>query len=147
MTAGRPPKFKSVKDLQDKIDAYFKTTGNKLDKKGNVISHKPATITGLALALDTTRETLLDYQDKEEYSDTIKKAKLRVENYAEEMLYIGKAAIGSIFTLKNNFNWKDTRQTELSGPNGKPIQTNQTLDDSDRDIINRYLAQKPTKKE
>lgn len=35
-------------------------------------------ITGLALALDTTRDTLMDYEGKDEFSDTIKKPSLKL---------------------------------------------------------------------
>ena len=62
-SVGRPVKFKSVKALQEKIDAYFAETP----------LHKQ-TITGMALFLDTTRETLCDYQVRDKYSDVIKKA-------------------------------------------------------------------------
>jgi len=89
----KPLKFKSVKELQKKIDAYFKACDqNKrvyVLKDGKTIQipdPKPYTITGLALALDTTRETLCDYGEKDGYSDTIRRAKLRCENYAEESL-------------------------------------------------------------
>lgn len=95
---GRPLKFKSVEEMQGKIDAYFDDC---------IKNERPYTITGLALALDTTRDLLLDYQTKDEYSDTIKKAKLRCENYAEEFLFKGKNVVGSIFNLKNNYKWVD----------------------------------------
>lgn len=140
MAAGRPLKFKSVKDLQSKIDAYFDSCWDEIatekpaeikdgkykeqEQKNTRIQVRPYTITGLALALDTTRETLLDYENKEsraEYSDTIKKAKLRCHNFAEEQLFIGKAAAGPIFNLKNNYGWKDQQQLEHMGEGGGPI--------------------------
>ena len=62
---------------------------------------RPLTITGLALALDTSRDLLLDYENREEFSYTIKKAKLLCENYAEEFLFHGKNVVGAIFNLKN----------------------------------------------
>jgi len=49
MPGGRPLKFETVKDLQLMIDDYFTVT-----KKTEV------TITGLALHLDTSRETLMN---------------------------------------------------------------------------------------
>ncbi len=102
---GRPLKFKSVELLQNKIEEYFLTTPK-----------EEWTITGLALALDTSRETLLDYEDKEEYSDTVKKAKLMVENsYELDLKKSGRT--GTIFALKN-FNWKDKVEQELSNPDG-----------------------------
>jgi hypothetical protein len=105
MPGGRPLKFKSVKHLQDQIDAFFlKCETDKL----------PYTITGLALALDTSRETLCDYEGKDEYSDAIKRAKLMCQNYAEQRLYMGGQAAGPIFALKN-FGWSDKHEVEHSG--------------------------------
>jgi hypothetical protein len=112
MAGGRPPKFESVDSLQKQIDVYFA----KCDQ-----DDEPYTITGLALALDTTRQTLINYEEKDEYLDTIKKAKTMVEQYAEKRLFSGTPT-GAIFALKN-FGWKDKQETELSGKDGKPIET------------------------
>lgn len=95
---GRPPKFTSVEQVQKLIDKYFK----ECDKK-----KKPYTITGLALALDTTRDVIIDYEKKDEYSNTIKKAKQKCEQYSEEQLYRTSQVAGVIFSLKNNYGWKD----------------------------------------
>ena len=54
---GRPLLFKSVEELEDKIQNYF----NYCDEK-----NKPYTITGLAVFLDTDRITLIRYQEKEQ---------------------------------------------------------------------------------
>lgn len=109
MTAGRPPKFESKEQLQNLIDLYFISCQ---DEKGEW--KKPPTITGLANALDTTRETLLNYEDKEEFSDTIKRAKEQVHQYVEEYLFTGKNQTGAIFNLKNNYGWKDKTETDLT---------------------------------
>jgi len=142
---GRPLKFQSVQELQTKIDAYFADCDPHMeevtewvqarDSKGQLkkdehglnylvqVSHKvmteqkPYTITGLALALDTSRETLLDYEDKAEFSDTIKKAKDKCHNYVEKSLLTGNPT-GAIFNLKNNYGWKDKTESELSNPDG-----------------------------
>lgn len=133
---GRPLKFKSVKDLEKKIKEYFdscyetvtvavkvgeKKKGNKdLDK--NIYKEveklrilKPITITGLALALDTSRQTLINYEIRPEFFDTIKRAKLVCENFAEEYLYDGKNVTGAIFNLKNNYDWKESQEVKHSG--------------------------------
>jgi len=132
---GRPLKFKSIKELQKKCDEYFKScyetytvrvkTGRKKTKKGgykNIYKEekrtkllRPLTITGLALALDTNRQTLINYEEKEEFFDTIKKAKLICENFAEEYLYTGKNVTGAIFNLKNNYDWKEKSEIEHKG--------------------------------
>lgn len=105
---GRPLKFSSVAQMQTLIDAYFLSCH---DEEGKRV--KPYSVTGLALALDCTRETLDEYQKRADFSDSVKKAKLRVENYYEENLPFQNAT-GSIFALKN-FGWHDKQQTEHSG--------------------------------
>lgn len=120
MARGRPLKFKSVKELQKKIDEYFAMC----DEKG-----KPYTVSGLAYYLDTSRRTLLDYEEKnDEFSHTIKRAKQRIEAFVEESLWTPKIANGVAFNLKNNFGWKDKTEQEISGPNGGPIETKTTYD-------------------
>lgn len=118
---GRPPKFKTVEELESAIQAYFDSCWD-IDDKGKRTQIRPYTITGLALALDTTRETLLDYENKyEEFSDTIKRAKLQCQNYVEEGMIMGKVpAIPAIFNLKNNYGWRDKTETDHT-TNGKSI--------------------------
>jgi DNA-binding XRE family transcriptional regulator len=128
MVAGRPPKFESVESLQKQIDAYFADC---------VAKDEPYTITGLALALDTTRQTLINYEEKDEYLDTIKKAKTMVEQYAEKRLFTGTPT-GAIFALKN-FGWKDKQETELTGKDGKDL--NPSLNEDDRELLKRFVAQ------
>jgi hypothetical protein len=135
---GRPLKFKSVEDLQKKIDRYFRSCWTqKLDMFGNplfiknkngkktnrrlLVQFKPYTITGLAVALDTDRATLIHYEAKQRFFNTIKSAKERCQQYAEESLFIGKNPAGAIFNLKNNYgDWKD--KTEIDATiKGKPL--------------------------
>jgi hypothetical protein len=95
----RPLKFKSVEILQEKIDKYFKETPK-----------DEWTITWLAVFLDTSRETLINYQEKEEYFDTIKKAKDMVEMWYEIDLK-KKGNTWTIFALKN-FWWVDKTEVD-----------------------------------
>lgn len=104
---GRPKKFKNVKELEKLIEAYF------ADCKEN---KKHETITGLALWLDTTRETLMDYQKDDKFSDTIKKAKLRIENAYENRL-IDRGNGGDIFALKQ-FGWSDRQDVSVAAKKG-----------------------------
>lgn len=98
---GRPPKWESVEALTTLIEAYFNSTPK-----------EEWTITGLALALDTTRQTLLDYEHKDDFTYTVKKAKLMVENsYEIDLKKSGRS--GTIFALKN-FDWKDTQNTDIT---------------------------------
>ena len=92
---GRPPKYKSVKEMQKKIDEYFESCEGKpliingeqqYNKQGYpiILDRKHPTITGLALALGFSgRSDLLYYQkhkkDSDKFYDTITRAKSRVE--------------------------------------------------------------------
>lgn len=109
--AGRPLKFQTVAELQEAIDAYFKSVDDVFytDKDGNKV-HEPLTITGLALALDTTRQTLMDYQERDEFTDAIKKAKTKIENFAEKKIFTSNPT-GAIFALKN-YGWKDKQEVD-----------------------------------
>jgi len=107
--AGRPLLFTTPEDLQEKIDTYFSTTP---------ITQQ--TITGLALALDTSRETLCNYEKKDEYFDAVKKAKDRIE-YAYELSLRVRGSAGDIFGLKN-FGWRDQQAVDHT-TNGKDLPT------------------------
>ena len=109
---GRPLKFKSVEELEKKIDNYFKYCEEK---------HKPLTITGLALAIGmTSRRQLLEYQRRDEFHNAIRKAKLICENYVEQYLFTGKNMAGAIFNLKNNYKWEEQTKLDLTSK-GKPL--------------------------
>lgn len=105
---GRPLKFPSTEALQLKIDEYFTIT-----------PEDEWTWTGLALYLDTSRETLREYEMKEEYVDLIKKANTKVE-HAYEKRGIKNGNAFNIFVLKN-FGWKDERSQEHYGKGGKDL--------------------------
>lgn len=111
---GRPLKFDSVENLELKIQEYFDSCWETKEVDGNILQRqvRPYTITGLAVHLDTSRETLLDYEDKEEFSDTIKRAKMKIHNYVEEYLFTGKNQTGAIFNLKNNYGWTDKTEVD-----------------------------------
>jgi hypothetical protein len=66
-----------------------------------------------------TRETLLRYEEKPEFTDTVKRVRIRLEAAWEQRL-AGTACTGAIFWLKNQ-GWTDKTVSELSGPGGGPI--------------------------
>ncbi len=120
---GRPLKFKTVEELQAAIDDYFTQCDNRLvqgyDNKTNeqfaYVSPEPYTMSGLAYALDMSRRTLLDYRKRSKFLPTIKRAKRKVAMDVERRLMEGKGATaGAIFSLKNNFGWKDETRTDLT---------------------------------
>lgn len=126
-TVGRPPKYKSKEEIEEKIDAYFKECEGEvlkdeegkpvLNRFGNpvIINSKPPTVTGLALALGfTTRLSLLNYQGKKEFMNTITRAKSMIEAYTEQRLFDRDGTSGAQFSLKNNFKgWNERQITEL----------------------------------
>lgn len=122
---GKPPRYKDAEEIQKLIDEYFKEcagipytdeNGQPLTtEKGAVIYKtppKPPTVTGLALALGfNSRQSLLNYQEKQEFLDTITRAKSRVEEYAEERLFDKDGANGAKFSLANNFRgWSEKQE-------------------------------------
>ena len=130
MSGGRPLKFQSVEELTKQIDEYFA-----LCEENN----KPLTITGLALSLDTNRQTLLEYEgevkgrEKKDpaFADTIKKAKLIVENgYEIDLKKSGRS--GTIFALKN-FDWKDKTETDIT-TKGEKIDSSDTIKELAKEI-------------
>jgi hypothetical protein len=117
---GRPLKYKTVKAMQLAIDDYFTFCDNRtrdvfVEKLGEtvVISNPaPYTMSGLARALGMSRQGLLDYANRDQFLDTIKDARARVEEYNENQLHEGRNAAGVIFNLKNNFAWVDQTQVD-----------------------------------
>lgn len=104
---GRPRKFTDAEEMQQAIDAYFSAQ----DAAG-----KPYTMAGLARALDCGTKTLRNYEDAEhaavEFVQAVKRARQRVEEWTEERLFGKGHPAGPIFSLKNNFGWKDQQEVQ-----------------------------------
>lgn len=113
---GRPLKFQDVDELKVQIDRYFNETPK-----------DEWTWTGLALYLDTDKETLKDYREnRADFIAPLKNAMLKVENgYELDLKKSGRT--GTIFALKN-FEWKDKTEQELSGKDGKDLFPQPILD-------------------
>jgi hypothetical protein len=152
---GRPMKFQDIDELRAMILEYFKNaaphweeqteyidrrdpkSGEIVIEDGKVVQdkvirkvktkQKPLTVTGLAVALGTSRDVLLDYETTysekyPEFSNTIKEAKEQIKAYAEESLF-GTNTAGVIFSLKNNWGFKDKYETENTNREVKFINT------------------------
>lgn len=118
MPAGRPLKYKTLEEIKPLIDRYFSET-----------EKEEWTITGLALALDTSRKVLCEYEGKDEFSNAIKKAKEMVEHsYEIDLKKSGRS--GTIFALKN-FNWEDKVTNKIEEVQEEETQ-NQIKDLADR---------------
>ena len=115
---GRPPKYdrndpKKVQELAEKCDAYFESIKGSVDGD-EVILPEPPTITGLALALNfNSKDTLYQYAKIDEFSDSIKRAIMMVEQYHEIKAAYGDKCTGNIFILKN-FGWKDKTEQDIT---------------------------------
>ena len=135
--------YHTKEEIQEKIDAYFEECKGRVlrndddsiarDKYGLpvIVDARPPTITGLALALGfTSRQALLNYQAKDEFVDTITRAKSRVECYAEERLYDKDGANGAKFNLANNFEgWKEKKEIEADVSSSVTINVSLVDDD------------------
>lgn len=112
---GRPPIFESVEDLEKKIEEYFKNCQPKSDGFGTLLDlGETASITGLALYLGfESRQSFYDYEKKDDFSYTIKRARLRIECFYERRL-TGTAPTGAIFALKN-LGWSDKQEIKHEG--------------------------------
>ena len=101
--------YDTPEEMQEKIDEYFNTSS-------------VFTISGLAYFLGfESRQSFYDYEQREAFSYTVKRARTRIEVNYEEKLQ-GTTPTGSIFALKN-LGWKDKSEVEQSG--GLSIQWNE----------------------
>ena len=96
---GRPLKFSSPEELQRLVDEFFDQTP--VEKQ---------TITGLAIHLDTDRQTLCNYEERDDFFDTIKKAKQKIE-HAYEMHGMEHRSAFDIFRMKN-MGWQDKTEVD-----------------------------------
>jgi hypothetical protein len=125
MPAGRPPKYKTKEEMQAIIDLYFlacrvhqeeseeRLLGLLEDELLMIseIEDVIPTISGLAYTLGMSTEAFRNYEEKDEFLATVKRAKQRVEMSLEQRL-AGNNVTGSIFSLKNNFGWKDKSEVD-----------------------------------
>lgn len=121
---GRPPKYTNPEDMQKIIVEYFE----ECKAEG-----KYPTVSMMAFRLGMSRQDLLNYENcfeldrlkqcdesvRQGFVDTIKAAKQYIEGcYEDKLINSPNSPIGTIFTLKNNYNWKDKQEIE---------QTNKTI--------------------
>lgn len=104
MALGRPPKYATPEEMQEAIDAYFAECYS---------NEEPPTVSGLAYHLGMSTEAFRNYGEKDAFLATVKRAKQRVEIALEKRLN-ENAPTGAIFSLKNNFGWKDKTEQEVN---------------------------------
>ncbi len=101
IVGGRPLKFETVDDLVKAVNEYLSET-----------DIEQYTVTGLALAIGTSKQVLNDYEKRDGYKEVVSQAKLYVEN-SYELSLRANGRSGDIFALKN-FGWKDKTETDLN---------------------------------
>lgn len=122
--SGRPPAFETPEQFALKASTYFEG-----------IDESKWTITGLALHMGfCDRQSLYDYQKKEEFTCIVKTCRTMIEMSYEHKLS-SKDVTGAIFALKN-MGWKDKTEMDLRTPEGithvyKQQPGNQPLPDGD----------------
>jgi len=117
---GRPPKYKTARELQKEIDKYFDDTGE----------NTPITITGLILHCGfCSSQSFYDLEEKEEFTYTVKRARLRVTKHYEGLLQ-GNNVAGSIFALKN-LGWSDRQEIDHTSKGERLSPINITVDSSE----------------
>lgn len=127
MAGWRPKIFKTEKELESLIQDYFDSITMDIPRTDDI--REPVlnnaweqiidteytsipSILWLCEYLDIHRSTLIEYEEQKEFSNTIKKAKQRIEKYNAEQLYRKEQVTGIIFNLKNNFDWKDKSEVD-----------------------------------
>lgn len=119
---GRPRLYKDHDSFAAKVDEYFAS----LEDSG-----KKPTLAGLAYHMGfDDRESVTTYASYgPDFSRTVKRAKLLMEDDRQQsLLSKDKFTPGIALDLRNNHGWRDTTQSEVSGPNGGPIRTDARLD-------------------
>lgn len=136
-TGGRPPIHTDPEHLDNLVQDYFEwiqgefiesekeillSDGSvKKSKEIEWIRHpEPPTVTGLSLHLGfCNKSSLYDYSNKDEFSNSIKRAISRIEKHHEIAIAKGDKCTGNIFALKN-FGWKDKSEIDHT-TNGKDL--------------------------
>ena len=153
MAGGRPAFYTSAARLQRKIDAYFKNCPDFIvisafDKNsGDFVTYKKytPTISGLVLFLGfSDRKSFYEYENKPEFSHTIKNARERIANEYEKQLWNDKCT-GAIFALKN-LGWKDS--AEITHNSGEDIREKylKSLENMYADKVGEQQIQPESKK-
>lgn len=140
---GRPLLWTEPKVLADLCDKYFRSiTRTKAkteqvpdgyDEKGKQLYRddpvlcndgtpyletqwlEPPTLSALADYLQVDRKTLINYRDKDEFFRTLRAAKTKIERYLASGLVTVANPKGYEFSLLNNHDWQDRRETVVTG--------------------------------
>lgn len=99
--------------LIDSPETFDRLVNEYVERCQNVDKPQPITLTGMILALGlTSKEGFYEYGTYDGFSDSLKRARLIVEQEYENRLILGTNAAAPIFALKN-FGWMDKHPTVL----------------------------------
>jgi len=129
---GRNLKYDNLADLKTGIKKYVDDRNAK---------EKTLTMSSLAVALGLSRNTLVEYSKKDAFHDAIKEAKILVEASQEDHLLNGKNQVGSIFSLKNNFAWRDDKEVKITVQNIASITQGVQSEAIDGEIVDLDLLE------
>lgn len=106
---GRPRLYDDPIFFEERVEAYFDECEQK---------EKPPTIAGISYFLGfCDKQSFSRYAEFEGFSITVKRARLRIEAFKNEMLMDrANATAGVIFDLKNNHGWSDKLETTDATP-------------------------------
>jgi len=113
---GRPAKFNTPEELEAKIEEYFIKCPDKrkIGTDAGLLDIPTPTLSGLALYLGfADRHSLFDYEQRKEFSNTIKRARARISQVYENLTHSSNCT-GAIFMLKN-LGFSDKQEIEHSG--------------------------------
>lgn len=120
-------KYKDEKELAKGIEEYFEDCKKR---------EKPYTMSGLAVWLGITRQTLVNYSHKDKFFPLIKKAKERVQAQIEENAIDGTFnTTFAIFSLKANYKWDDGNKVNVNINHPKTEKVEDIVDNSDLEKV------------
>ena len=103
--AGRPLTF-TPEEFKIRVTQFFEWCDQE---------NKPLTITRLGVYLCCDRKTLLAYSHRDQFLPAIKKLRNLIEASKNENLLTSRGnVVGYIFDLKNNHDWKDIQDVNVT---------------------------------
>lgn len=128
--------YKDPETFASKVDEYFEHCEAK--------DRKP-TLAGLCVFMGfCDKQSFTTYAEYgPEYSLTVKRTKLLMEDDRQQLLLSkDKFTPGVALDLQNNHGWKNKSETELTGPNGGPVETVNWAAKADDELLKRVAALK-----
>ena len=135
-THGRKPIFESNEELFDASCEYFQWVEDHPLQETKLVSFqgistqetvhlmRAMTIEGLCLYLDIGMQTLADYGKRDDFSGVV----TAIKNIIRQQKFEGASAgLLNSNIIARDLGLKDANTSEVSGPDGKPIQTQSAI--------------------